>query len=99
MSVSPTSISTLSRRSAWSLLGAVLLVPMLLAGCGDSAFKKQFVSNCERGGAPNSVCECVYDKLMDSYTEEEIKALQQSNREQVTRFFDDMIQATRQCSS
>ena len=45
------------------------------------------------------MCECVYDKLMDSYTEEEIKALQQSNREQVTRFFDDMIRATRQCSS
>ena len=86
--------------SAWRLASVALAVAMTLAlpACGGSSFKRDFIKGCEQNGAPSSICACVYDELLDTYSESEIKALQQQDRRKVERFFEDMISATRACS-
>jgi len=66
------------------LVGALLTVgaSMLLSACGQSPLGKaedDFVTGCERGGAPHSACTCVFDRVLAKYGKEQMLVVANSN--------------------
>lgn len=54
----------------------VAVVAMMVAACGGK-LRSKFVAGCASQGAPESRCECVYDKLEDKYGSDGLEAMQE----------------------
>jgi hypothetical protein len=47
---------------------AGLLVCAAVTGCASQS-ERYFVEGCKKGGAPSSLCSCVYSEMEDKYGE------------------------------
>jgi len=63
------------------LLVAAVVLTTALMGCGRSQIdvaEDDFVSGCSQGGAPASICSCVFDSVVDTYGKERVLSLASS---------------------
>lgn len=69
---------------------------LLVAAC-DGKVKSEFVAGCTSQGAPDSKCDCVYEKLKDKYGVDGLKAMQRGETV-LPRFTEASVVAAAQCS-
>lgn len=66
----------LQRSHLFRCAGAVVLtvLSLYLAGCSDpqSKARGEFLAGCVQGGASKAVCGCVYERLEQRFTREEL---------------------------
>jgi hypothetical protein len=56
-----------------NILLLVLALP-LICGCGGKIreLRAEFIEGCKNTGGSKNVCSCVFDKMQDNYSEEEL---------------------------
>lgn len=60
---------------------AVLISSIFLLSCSNdesSKIKGEFLAGCVSTGASKSVCKCIYSKLQEKYTDEELIKINRS---------------------
>ena len=70
----------------------------IMISCSDKndELKGQFVAGCMQGGAPKSACMCIYEKLEEKYTAEEMQGLNVSPTEDFIKL---TIESARVCAN
>jgi hypothetical protein len=75
-----------------------LLTVSLFACTNDesSKIKGDFLAGCVSSGASKSVCKCIYSKLQEKYTDEELIRIN-SSRSLTEDFVNDSVNAAQEC--
>ncbi|WP_448653546.1 hypothetical protein ACSHWC_10475 [Pseudomonas fluorescens] len=58
-------------------LSLALACVFLMAGCSDEnkVVRGEFLAGCVQGGAPKSICSCMFEKLEEKYSPAQLKEL------------------------
>jgi hypothetical protein len=76
----------------------LLIMPMLLSGCGDSRIRElrgAFIESCEHSGPSKEVCKCIFAKYEKVYTNDQL--LDTKIGKIPSDFMDVTMKSTAQC--
>lgn len=53
----------------------IIMSTLVFSGCGDSKIREirgKFIDGCKSGGVKKDVCVCLFDKMQDKYTRDQL---------------------------
>jgi hypothetical protein len=58
-----------------NLILPFFFILLVITGCGNSKIRElraEFIEGCKHGGASRDVCSCVFDKMENNYSEDQL---------------------------
>lgn len=78
---------------------ALVLGMTVLASCSseESKARGEYLAGCIQSGTDKAACDCTYDKLLQIYPFQQLKAMSQSSRKIPPDFMDNAVKAVLIC--